>query len=207
MADDNAVRITRARLYASNQHAKTNQKHGNRPYIAHLDEVVEVLQRYGATAEKDADLICAGFLHDVIEDQGVSRETLANLFGASVTDLVWAVSNEPGKNRAERHAKTYPKIRATLGATKLKLADRIANVEHCLKEQILNQRYVCLQDQTYVYIPAAPSRNNGLLEMYRKEQPKFRQALHFSDGGEVLEAMWVHLSELFEISRTIQEQS
>lgn len=47
-----------------------------------------------------------------------------------IANLVYAVTNEQGRNRAERHLKTYPKIKVYgRKAIILKLADRIANVQ------------------------------------------------------------------------------
>ena len=51
-------------------------------------------------------------------------------FGHEVAELIYAVTSELGRNRAERNKKTYPKIQGNFYATALKLADRIANVEY-----------------------------------------------------------------------------
>jgi hypothetical protein len=44
-----------------------------------------------------------------------------------------AVTNEPGRNRAEKFRKTAPKILGVPGAKILKLADRIANLERSIE--------------------------------------------------------------------------
>src|SRR4051812_44144019 len=123
--------LEHVRKFAIEAHG--SQEYGvGRKYEYHLRKVEEVLRRFG---EKDFSLLIAAWLHDVLEDCKVPRVVLEEKFGKRVSDLVWAVTNEPGANRADRHAKTYHKIKKTSGALRLKLADRIANVEECLREK------------------------------------------------------------------------
>lgn len=79
---------------------------------------------------KDACSI-ASFGHDLIEDTRVSYSDVKNVLGQEAADIVYAVSNEKGKNRAERaNDKYYEGIRNTPGAVFIKLCDRIANVQY-----------------------------------------------------------------------------
>jgi len=161
---DNKVQA--ARRFAELLH--DSQRYGDHPYSYHLYEVVDTLTLRFHVSDKD--MLCAAYLHDSIEDTGVSSATIADLFGPRVAELVSAVTDEPGVNRKERKAKTYPKIKATPGATQLKLADRIANVEHTI--------HTC---------------NAPLFRMYRKEHEEFTAKLYSS--GEHLE-MWDYLDKL-----------
>jgi (p)ppGpp synthase/HD superfamily hydrolase len=153
-----------AREFARARH--TEQRYGDEPYDAHLAAVVLVLQRFGHT---DVVLETAAWLHDVVEDTKTTLVEVEDRFGAEVTGLVQAVSSEPGRSRKERNALTYPKIRALPQAVILKLADRIANVEHGL------------------------AQGSGLVVMYRSEWPAFREALYVPG---VADAMWAHLDGL-----------
>lgn len=145
--------------------AHKEQKYGEElPYTHHLAKVVEVLMRFGVT---DEDILVAGWLHDIVEDTPTTLQQLEFAFGRRVSDLVHRVTNEPGKNRKERHALTYPKIQASDDAITLKLADRIANVEHS------------------VY-----TRDAGKLKMYSKEYEGFREKL-YKPGTH--DKMWRHL--------------
>lgn len=122
--------MTGPRAFAIEAHG--DQKYGSAPYIVHLDAVRDVLVRFGF---QDEDLLTAALLHDVIEDTPVDADLVEEKFGAEVCGLVVAVTNEPGRNRRERHRLTYPKIRnAGWKAIALKLADRIANVEQSLSD-------------------------------------------------------------------------
>lgn len=151
--------------------AHGDQRYGDLPYGVHLQAVIGVLKRFGINSQKIMD---AAWLHDVLEDTDTSYSAIEARFGASVADLVFAVTNEAGRNRVERHARTYPKIRA-FGpeAVILKLADRIANIEHSI------------------------NNNSRHLGMYRKEANGFRDVLFVA--GEV-DAMWDHLHRLLDNS-------
>lgn len=156
-----------ARKFAEMAHG--SQIHSkNRPYVMHLDDVVTVLTHFGIT---DDTMIQAGYLHDTLEDTQVTAEDVYRLFGPDVMTLVSAVTDEPGKNRTERKAKIYPKIKATPGATTLKLADRIANLE----------RSILQQEPKFVM-------------MYVREYPEFRAALYVDT--EINRPLWEHLHNL-----------
>lgn len=99
------------------------------PYSRHLEAVVGVLSRFNINED---NLLAAAWLHDVVEDQGITVQEIKEKFGPEISDLVWRVTNEPGRNRRERATKTHPKIRACTEARVLKLADRIANIEACI---------------------------------------------------------------------------
>lgn len=146
---------SRAAALAQALHA--GQKYGNRPYVCHLIDVTGVLAQYGFVL--DQEMMAAGWLHDAIEDTPATRETIDKLISAAVANLVWGVTDEPGANRKERKAATYPKIRKDPRCVALKLADRIANVRACIQE-----RRVTLNPY-------------GSLDMYREEYPEFRAAL------------------------------
>lgn len=157
---DGARRLARA--------AHRGQMYGDRPYFGHLVDVVGVLSEFGVERE---ELHATAYLHDTLEDTPLSRDQIAEFCGAWVAGLVAAVTDEPGANRKERKAKTYPKIAANPDAILIKLADRIANVRESQKN------------------------SPGLLAMYRKEYPEFRRALFDSQERISPEAwfMWLWL--------------
>lgn len=120
-----------AKYFAATKHG--DQKYGPLPYTHHLAAVEAVLRRFGTMDSRcpvTVDMLEAAWLHDVVEDTPTKLKEIEELFGETVASLVRAVTNEEGPNRKVRAALTYPKIRAMPGATTLKLADRIANVEN-----------------------------------------------------------------------------
>lgn len=152
--------------FAANAHK--GQTYGEHPYIRHLADVESVLRRFGF---QDNDLLTAAWLHDSVEDAGVSIHDITSRFGLDVAILVYAVTDGKGKNRKERKAVSYRKMVDRPRAIILKLADRIANVENSL------------------------NNNSGLLQMYRKEHPLFCEKLRRFSPPET-EEMWMHLESI-----------
>lgn len=159
--------VSFARDFARLLHHDRGQAYDGRPYVVHLDAVVANLLKFDFI---DKEMLTAGFLHDTMEDTGVSFDTLVDLFGLRVAAMVEGVTDAPGENRKARKAATYPKIKATTGALPIKLADRISNVEHGLN-----------------------TGNVRMQKMYAKEQAEFSSQLRVL--GEY-DAMWNHLESL-----------
>jgi (p)ppGpp synthase/HD superfamily hydrolase len=96
--------------------------------------------------------------HDLIEDCRVSYNDVKEQLGQEAADIIYAVTNEKGKNRKERaNDKYYEGIRNTPGAVFVKLCDRIANVQ---------------------YSKMTKSR---MFEMYKKENDEFIVKLGYDD--------------------------
>lgn len=130
------------------QHRKTNHFYDTYlPYEFHLRMVVQVAldfkhllpttSYYEGRGRLDSDEswmdvigpACWG--HDLIEDTRCSFNDVSNHIGQLSAEIVYAVTNEKGRNRAERgNDKYYEGIRNTKGATYVKLCDRIANVQY-----------------------------------------------------------------------------
>lgn len=93
-----------ARHFAMGAHRE--QMYGDKPYVVHLDAVADVLREVGTSDH--SRLYDVAYLHDVMEDCGITRATIARLFGDGVAEIVELVTDKPGKNRRERHEATYP---------------------------------------------------------------------------------------------------
>lgn len=126
----------RARLFATAAHAAVGQlrKYTFEPYIVHPAEVAEIVRSVPHTEAQ----LAAAWLHDVVEDTGVSIELIREEFGREVADLVgWLtdVSRPDHGNRAARKAIDRAHTAAAPAeAQTVKLADLISNtrsiVEH-----------------------------------------------------------------------------
>ena len=148
-----------------------SQMYGEKGYVSgHLAQVVATLKVNGFDRP---EMISAGWLHDIVEDTETSLEEIRSMFGDEVAKLVWAVTTEPGRNRKERNAATYPKLRAAgPDAVALKLCDRISNVE------------------------ASWDSRDAKLFMYQREYRDFRSALRRESDGEAVLALWKRLDTL-----------
>ncbi len=158
------------------------QLYGDEPYAVHLGEVARVLEEFGFREPSYTNLLAAAYLHDVIEDTDASLQNLWDLgISREITVMVWAVTDEPGENRKERKAKTYPKIVAAgEQAIALKLADRIANVRRAKRSGILDKDWVKWR-------------------MYKGEYIDFCSGLYTEEGANgILKPMWLELDRLLD---------
>ena len=119
------------------------------PYEKHLDDVVDVLKRFGFSGR----FIVAAYLHDSIEDGALSYNKIKHHFGFEVAEIVYCVTDELGRNREEKKRKTLPKTASNLDAIIVKLADRIANLEHGGKVDMYQKEYEEFRSVLYKSIP------------------------------------------------------
>jgi guanosine-3',5'-bis(diphosphate) 3'-pyrophosphohydrolase len=113
---------------AARWHAKQRRKgSAGEPYINHLLEVAALVHE--ATGGNDPDLIVAALLHDAIEDQGISRGTIAEQFGEDVASLVEEVTDDKSlPSDVRKRLQVEQAGKKSTRAKILKLADKISNV-------------------------------------------------------------------------------
>jgi len=123
--------VESAKTFAKLVHKK--QKYGNnKKYDVHLKHAVSVGKRHKVCKNVEAAL----WLHDTIEDQPskVNFQTIKAMYGLTIANIVWNVTDEIGRNRKERKAKTRQKLSGSCNESKqTKLCDRIANIEASAK--------------------------------------------------------------------------
>ncbi len=150
--------VKRARDFAVVEHGKLLQLYNDKPFFVHLSDLQMVLTHFGIT---NPVVLASAWLHDVVEDTGVTNEEIKVLFGAEIADIVDRVTNPVGGNRASRHAIAYPKIAQSSNATRVKLADRIANAS-----------------------------SGKMIGMYVKEHGNFRKTIYRENCPADIQAMW-----------------
>ena len=102
------------------------RKDGTTPYSKHLTDVVNRLKSLGVV---DEELLCAGWLHDTIEDTDTNFDDLYEQFGSRVAVLVSTLSKDmslPKKQREKIYVKQLKE--ASLDAKLIKLCDISANL-------------------------------------------------------------------------------
>ncbi len=120
--------VMRAAQFAADRHKAQRRRGAARePYINHLLEVAALLS--AATDGRDPELVIAGLLHDLIEDQGVSADDIARRFGVAVAALVLEVTMdktlpEDERNRAHILHAAHKSPRARM----LRIADLTSNL-------------------------------------------------------------------------------
>jgi hypothetical protein len=139
-----AKQLEAIRQSAHELHQSVNETYGDDlPYGFHLDMVVEGVICYGylvCVREEDVlPLFFGAYYHDSIEDARQSyndvlrtaRKWMKEEQALMATEIVYALTNDKGRNRAERAGeKYYQGIRATPYAPFVKLCDRLANVTY-----------------------------------------------------------------------------
>jgi len=146
--------------------AHGNQLYDIYPYTYHLKQVAQIAKDLGY----DENIQVACVLHDILEDTELSYNDLKRAFGEEIAEIVYCVTDEMGRNRKERKAKTYPKIKGNWKATVVKICDRIANIRE------------------------AKLRNARLLKMYMDEHEEFVKNLKNSHNPETAKA-WEMLED------------
>lgn len=123
-------KIKKAYEWADKSHEGQMRKSGE-PYIIHPIAVAVILIDLGM----DTDTVCAGLLHDVVEDTDTSLDTLKKAFGADVALLVDGVTKLTKLNFSTKEETQAENIRKMLLAMAkdirviiIKLADRLHNM-------------------------------------------------------------------------------
>jgi (p)ppGpp synthase/HD superfamily hydrolase len=121
--------VEKARTFALAAHSAVRQlrKYTGEPYIVHPTEVAAIVSTVSHTPE----MLAAAWLHDVVEDTGVTNEVIRQEFGSEVAELVeWLtdVSTPEDGNRSYRKAidRAHSAL-APAEAQTVKLADLISN--------------------------------------------------------------------------------
>lgn len=148
--------IERAYAFADLQHKGQIRKSGD-PYITHCIGVAHIL----AVLQCGPKTICAGLLHDTIEDTSTTKEEIASLFGEEVANLVDALTKvtrlSDYKNvefTAENHRKIFVAMAKDVRAIVVKLADRLHNMRTLQFQPPAKQERIS-KETIEVYAPIA----------------------------------------------------
>lgn len=182
----NEIRNDAHALHASVNHAYDRI----RPYGFHLDMVVNWVRKYieeVCVSEQDIlPIYFAAFYHDSIEDARLSyndvmkiaQELMDEEQAYLAAEIVYALTNEKGRNRAERaNEKYFAGIREIPYAPFVKLADRLANTSYAFSK--------------------GTADSLRMSKVYREELPGFLEALkvkgndvRFSLPAAMVEDLW-----------------
>lgn len=116
--------------FARKVHANQRRKYTNAPYFDHLAEVAGIAMSIGSRVHQvDPDKFMAvAWLHDCVEDQGVSKGELISRFGEVVAEGVMNLSDLEEGDRATRKRLSRERLAAAPGWVQtIKCADLISN--------------------------------------------------------------------------------
>lgn len=153
---DSLAMINKAYDYAYEKHSKQLRKSGE-PYFVHLLAVAYEL----AKLRVGPSTICAGLLHDVIEDCGVTKEEFIELFGEEIYQIVESVTkigNLQFKDEKEYLAANHRKILMAMAkdirVILVKLCDRLHNMR-TLQYMPYDKQQRIAKETLEVYAPIA----------------------------------------------------
>ena len=132
---DELARIRRAYDLAAEAHSSQRRKSGE-PYIIHPIAVAAIVAE---ELELGDNPIISAFLHDVVEDTGISIEEIEEKFGKRVRELV---ESETEDKRAELPPSDTWRIRKEESLAVLKNAEDIAVLMVWLGDKLANMRAI-----------------------------------------------------------------
>jgi guanosine-3',5'-bis(diphosphate) 3'-pyrophosphohydrolase len=122
--------IRRSYDYSAERHAGQFRKSGD-PYLVHPMSVAKII----ADLNLDVPSICAGILHDCVEDTTATSEDISDKFGEEIQRIVDGVTKLgqiPWTTREERQAENFRKMLMAMArdirVILVKLADRVHNM-------------------------------------------------------------------------------
>lgn len=148
--------ITKAYEYAKQLHNGQFRQSGE-PYISHPVNVAYIL----AEMHADRNTICAGLLHDTIEDTNITKEDIAHVFNQEIANLVDGVTKLAKINFSSKEEQNLANTRKIItGITDdvriiiIKLADRLHNMRTLEHKSEFKQKENSLETMD-IFVPFA----------------------------------------------------
>ena len=148
--------IRRAYEYANTLH-KGQYRQSGEPYITHPLNVAYIL----AEMHADRDTVCAGLLHDTIEDTDITKEDIAEVFNKNIANLVDGVTKLAKMNFSSKEEQNLANTRKIItGITSdvriiiIKLADRLHNMRTLEYKTPFKQKENALETME-IFVPLA----------------------------------------------------
>ena len=148
--------ITKAYEYAKTLHNGQKRQSGEE-YIIHPLNVSYILTEMHA----DRDTICAGLLHDTLEDTNITKEDIAHEFNQTVANLVDGVTKMSKLNFSSKQDQNLANTRKIItGITEdvriiiIKLADRLHNMRTLQFKTEFKQKENALETME-IFVPLA----------------------------------------------------
>jgi len=148
--------VQTAYQFAKKAHEHQRRK-SNEPYIVHPLEVAYIL----ADLEQDAPTLCAGLLHDTLEDCEVKPDDIERVFGKEVLRLVEGVTKlgkihfeSHEEEQAENVRKMFLAMAQDIRVVIIKLADRLHNMR-TLKHLPKDKQRLISRETREIFSPLA----------------------------------------------------
>lgn len=142
--------------YAGILHSEQTRQSGE-PYIIHPLNVAYIL----AEMHADSDTVCAGLLHDTIEDTNITKIDISHDFNQNIANLVDGVTKLSKMNFSSKKDRNYANTRKIITGINedvriiiIKLADRLHNMRTLQFKSELKQKENALETME-IFVPLA----------------------------------------------------
>ncbi len=150
--------------FSTEQHAGQLRKGVEEPFVNHLLRTGLLLLELAEI--RDANLLCAGVLHDVLEDTPAVLDDVEDRFGHRVGDLVRALTHpdqNEGESRHERNLRWFESLRwEGRDVHIVKSADRLDNILTMEGAFDAARRITYLSETRDALLPLTLSANTAL---------------------------------------------
>ena len=153
---EEVLTVTKAYEVAKKLHQGQKRESGE-DYITHPVRVAYIL----ALMHADRDTLCAGLLHDTLEDTKVTKEEIEKLFNSDVANLVDGVSKISKLNFSSKEDEDYANTRKIITSITsdariiiIKLADRLHNMRTIQYKTPFKQKENAIETME-IYVPFA----------------------------------------------------
>ena len=142
--------VQNAELYAKKKHAGHLRKDGTTPYAKHLEDVVNRLKSLGIIK---SELLCAGWLHDTLEDTETTFDDIYEKFDSIVAVLVSSLTKDMSLPRKKREQEYVRQLKESSTDAKLiKFCEISANLSDLKNYEISKSKKLCQVRQKRHYL-------------------------------------------------------
>lgn len=166
--------IEKAYCLAEEAHRPQKRKSGL-PYILHPLAVALIIVE--EMRQKDAAIVCAALLHDVVEDTEHTLEEMDSLFGPDVAFLVGAVT-KPNKRQVDNFQHILQSVNNDIRVLILKLSDRLHNMR-TLESMRPQKQWKIASETQFFFAPLA-----GRLGLFKVKSELENLAFKFLNPSE-----------------------
>lgn len=156
MNAEHVALVERAYHFAAVAHHDQKRQSGE-PYIIHPIQVAGIL----AELHMDPETVCAGYIHDIVEDTGATLADIKEIFGPTIAMIVdgdTKISKIHYKSNKEQMAETHRKLLLAMSkdirVMIVKLADRLHNMRTLQHLRPDKQRRIA-NETLEIYAPIA----------------------------------------------------
>ena len=148
--------IRKAYSYAEELHKGQKRQSGEK-YITHPLNVAYIL----ADMHADRDTVCAGLLHDTLEDTSITKEDIASIFNKDIANLVDGVTKISKMNFSSKQDQNLANTRKIITSITedvriiiIKLADRLHNMRTLSFKSEFKQKENAMETMD-IFVPLA----------------------------------------------------